>query len=221
MHTDFESSWKEVLKEEFQKPYFADLMRTVRKEYRTHKPVYPPLPFVFNAFSVCPFDAIKVVILGQDPYHGEGQAHGLCFSVPDEVRIPPSLKNIFKELQNDLGIPLRTHGNLTHWAEQGVFLFNTTLTVRDGAPNSHKDIGWETFTNAVIQKISNEKEHVVFLLWGNNAQKKSVFIDTTKHLILTAPHPSPFSARSGFFGSKHFSMTNTYLKQNKKTPIVW
>ncbi len=221
MHVSIESSWKEVLREEFTKEYFVRLAGTVREEYGGSEPIYPPLPLIFNAFTLCPFDAVKVVILGQDPYHGAGQAHGLAFSVQDGVRIPPSLLNIYKELENDLGTAPHTTGNLTHWAELGVLLLNATLTVREGVPNAHQSLGWETFTDAVIKKISDEKEHVVFLLWGNYAQKKGAHIDSSKHLVLTAPHPSPFSAHTGFFGCKHFSKTNTYLEQHGKTPIAW
>ncbi len=221
MHTQIEPSWKEALKDEFEKPYFKKLATTVRFAYRGGEPIYPPPQFIFNAFTLCPFGAVKVVVLGQDPYHGAGQAHGLCFSVQDGVRTPPSLQNIYKELESDLGIPIHSSGNLTHWAKQGILLLNTTLTVREGIPNSHQGLGWETFTDAVIQKISDEKEHVVFLLWGNYAQKKGTHINTKKHLVLTAPHPSPFSAHTGFFGCKHFSKTNTYLKTHGKTPIDW
>jgi len=221
METPIEPSWREALTEEFGKPYFKELDAAVREAYRGSEPIYPPVPLIFNAFSLCPFDAVKVVILGQDPYHGRGQAHGLCFSVQDDVRIPPSLQNIYKELESDLGVSPHSSGNLTHWAQQGVLLLNTTLTVREGIPNSHQGVGWETFTDAIIQKISDEKEHVVFLLWGKYAQKKGAHIDTTKHLVLTAPHPSPFSAHTGFLGCRHFSKTNTYLEKHGKTPIAW
>lgn len=221
MFIDIEPSWKKVLKNEFLKPYFLELRQNVQKAYSDHEPVYPPAPLILNAFTLCPFDSIKVVLLGQDPYHGLGQAHGLCFSVPENVSIPPSLKNIYKELKNDLKSELHTEGDLTHWARQGIFLLNTSLTVREGAPNSHMNIGWETFTDAVIEEISHKKEHVVFLLWGKNAQKKITHIDTSKHLVLTASHPSPFSAHKGFFGCKHFSKTNRYLQKHGKTPIIW
>ena len=216
-----EPSWDAVLNEEFLKPYYIKLTQNVRKAYGAPEPVYPPLPLIFNAFTLCPFDSVNVVILGQDPYHGKGQAHGLCFSVPENVRVPPSLQNIYKELKNDLKGELHTEGNLTHWAKQGVFLLNTTLTVREGAPNSHMHIGWETFTDTVIEKISQNKDHVVFLLWGKNAQKKVTRIDVSKHLVLTASHPSPFSAYKGFFGCRHFSKTNTYLQKHGKVPIIW
>lgn len=221
MHIKMEPSWDAVLNEEFLKPYYIKLTQNVRKAYGASESIYPPLPLIFNAFTLCPFDSVNVVILGQDPYHGAGQAHGLAFSVKDSVRVPPSLQNIYKELQNDLGIPLRSEGNLTHWAKQGVFLLNTTLTVREGAPNSHMHIGWETFTDTVIEKISQNKDHVVFLLWGKNAQKKVTRIDVSKHLVLTASHPSPFSAYKGFFGCRHFSKTNTYLQKHGKVPIIW
>lgn len=221
MHIKMEPSWDAVLNEEFLKPYYIKLTQNVRKAYSAPEPVYPPLPLIFNAFTLCPFDSVNVVILGQDPYHGVGQAHGLCFSVPENVRVPPSLQNIYKELKNDLKGELHTEGNLTHWAKQGVFLLNTTLTVREGAPNSHMHIGWETFTDTVIEKISQNKDHVVFLLWGKNAQKKVTRIDVSKHLVLTASHPSPFSAYKGFFGCRHFSKTNTYLQKHGKVPIIW
>ena len=221
MHVHMEPSWKELLKEEFEKPYFEALATTVREAYCARESIFPPPQFIFNAFTQCPFDAVKVVILGQDPYHGAGQAHGLCFSVHNGTRIPPSLQNIYKELHHDLGIPISTSGDLTHWAKQGVLLLNATLTVREGVPNSHQGLGWETFTDAVIHKISDEKEHVVFLLWGSYAQKKGSRIDTSKHLVLTAPHPSPFSAHNGFFGCAHFSKTNAYLETTGQKPIAW
>ncbi len=216
-----EASWREALSDEFEKPYFVTLTTTVSALYRGDEPVFPPQQFLFNAFTLCPFDPVKVVILGQDPYHGAGQAHGLCFSVQDGVRIPPSLQNIYKELESDLGTPPRTSGDLTDWAQQGVLLLNTTLTVKDGLPNSHQGLGWETFTDAVIKKISDEKEHLVFLLWGAHAQKKGALIDREKHLVLEAPHPSPLSAHRGFFGCTHFSKTNEYLMKQSKKPIVW
>lgn len=221
MEVQIEQSWKEALEEEFKKPYFERLTTTVREAYRGGEPIYPPPQLIFNAFALCPFDSVSVVILGQDPYHGRGQAHGLCFSVQDGVRIPPSLKNIYKELSADLGVPVRTSGNLMHWATQGILLLNTTLTVQEGKPNSHRGLGWELFTDAVIQKISDEREHVVFLLWGAHAQKKGASIDRKKHLVLEAPHPSPLSAYTGFFGCKHFSKTNAYRVTVGKKPIVW
>jgi uracil-DNA glycosylase len=226
MEVQIEPSWKAILKEEFEKPYFERLTTTVREAYRGGEPIYPPPQLIFNAFALCPFDSVRVVILGQDPYHGAGQAHGLCFSVQDGVKIPPSLQNVYKEIRDDLDMsahitkPLES-GNLEKWAKQGVLLLNATLTVAAGKPNSHQGLGWETFTDAVIQKISDERNHVVFLLWGAYAQKKGVIIDRKKHLVLEAPHPSPFSAHSGFFGCKHFSKTNTYLEKHVKKPIVW
>jgi len=216
-----EESWHARLSAEFQAPYFIELRKTVREAYTRGEPIFPAPQNVFRAFELCPFDAVKVVILGQDPYHGKGQAHGLCFSVPEGVRTPPSLQNIYKEIKSDLGIEVPDSGDLTRWAKQGVLLLNATLTVREGAAGSHQGLGWETFTDAVIKKISDEKEHVVFLLWGRYAQSKSVLIDQKKHCVLEAPHPSPLSAYAGFFGSKHFSKTNEYLKAHGKTPIEW
>lgn len=221
MNVKIEDSWKRALAQEFNAPYFKTLSETVRSAYLGATPIFPPPQYVFNAFTLCPFDQVKVVIIGQDPYHGAGQAHGLCFSVQDGVRLPPSLKNIYKELVDDLGVPLRTSGNLTDWARQGVLLLNATLTVTESKPGSHQGLGWETFTDAVIKKISDEKEHVVFILWGKYAQDKGAMIDTTKHLVLKAAHPSPFSAYAGFFGCKHFSKTNTYLREHGMTPIEW
>lgn len=216
-----ESSWKTALEKEFEAPYFSALSQKVREEYLSTGRVYPPPKYVFHAFELCPFDAVRVVILGQDPYHGAGQAHGLCFSVQDGVRIPPSLQNIYKEIHDDIGTPLPHSGNLERWARQGALLLNATLTVVAGKPGSHQGIGWEAFTDAVVKKLSDEKEHLVFLLWGKYAQDKGAHIDTAKHLVLNAPHPSPFSAHSGFFGCKHFSKTNEYLKAHGTTPIVW
>lgn len=221
MNIAIESSWKEVLAHEFELPYFTTLRGTVRRAYLEKSSVYPPPKLVFNAFNLCPFNRVQVVILGQDPYHGSGQAHGLAFSVPDSVRIPPSLQNIYKEIRDDLGTPIPESGNLERWATQGVLLLNATLTVVGGTPTSHQGLGWETFTNAVIKKISEVKEHVVFLLWGKYAQEKSAYIDASKHFILKAPHPSPFSAHTGFMGCKHFSKTNNYLTKHNKKPIQW
>ncbi|MFM2381670.1 MAG: hypothetical protein RLZZ76_437 [Candidatus Parcubacteria bacterium] len=215
-----EQSWKEVLGEEFTKEYFINLTETVRKAYLSST-VFPPPKLVFNAFTHCPFSSVKVVILGQDPYHGEGQAHGLSFSVQDGERIPPSLQNIYKEIAVDLQKEIPKSGNLERWAKQGVLLLNATLTVEKDKAGSHQGLGWETFTDAVIKKISDEKEHVVFLLWGKYAQNKASLIDNTKHHILTAPHPSPFSAHSGFFGCRHFSKTNIYLKKQGQEEIKW
>ncbi len=216
-----EESWKERLATEFAQPYFIELTAKVRTAYQSGEPVFPAPQNVFKAFDLCPFDTVKVIILGQDPYHGRGQAQGLCFSVPDTVQIPPSLINIYKELHTDTGAPIPVSGDLTRWAEQGVLLLNATLTVLEGRAGSHQGIGWETFTDAVIKKISDEKEHVVFILWGKYAQSKQKLIDSEKHLILTAPHPSPLSAYAGFFGSKPFSKTNAYLEAHGKTPIAW
>jgi uracil-DNA glycosylase len=219
-----EASWKEALRDEFEKPYFTELTKFVRDEYKSAT-VYPPPKFIFNAFELCPFDKVRVVILGQDPYHGAGQAHGLCFSVPEDVAVPPSLQNIYKEIQSDLGVSppskIPSTGNLERWAEQGVLLLNATLTVRASSPGSHQHKGWEEFTDAVIRALSEQKEHLVFILWGRYAQDKGAHIDTTKHLVLKAAHPSPFSAYNGFFGCKHFSKTNEYLKIHGEKPIEW
>ncbi|MDP4207192.1 MAG: uracil-DNA glycosylase [Bacteroidota bacterium] len=213
-------SWKTVLKSEFKKNYFAELRSFLEKEYDA-APVYPPRNLIFNAFSY-PFSDVKVVILGQDPYHGAGQAHGLCFSVPKDVPVPRSLINIFKELREDVsGFSIPSHGNLEKWAEQGVFLLNTTLTVREGQPLSHHNKGWEIFTDCVIETLSKKRDGLVFLLWGNNARTKESLIDSSKHLILKAAHPSPLSASRGFFGCHHFSQTNEFLKVHIQTPIDW
>jgi uracil-DNA glycosylase len=213
-------SWKARLESEFQKPYFGELIRFVRNEYQTCK-VYPPGKDIFRAFDTCNFDDVKVVILGQDPYHGEGQANGLCFSVADGVKPPPSLVNIFKEIHNDLGKPIPKSGDLGRWATQGVLLLNATLTVRASQPGSHQKKGWEEFTDAVIRKISDERKNVVFLLWGAYAQKKGEVIDRSKHLVLMSPHPSPFSADRGFFGCRHFSKANEYLRSKGLGEIDW
>lgn len=220
MNVKIEPSWKEVLKEEFEKIYFQNLANFVKNEYQSH-PVYPPGKQIFSAFDHTPFDEVKVVIIGQDPYHGAGQAHGLSFSVPEGIKQPPSLKNIFKELESDLGISPVLSGNLERWANQGVLLLNATLTVRASQAGSHQNRGWEEFTDAAIRKLSEEKEHLVFILWGAYAQKKGSIIDTSKHHIIRSPHPSPFSAHSGFFGSKPFSKTNIYLKSVGKKEISW
>ena len=211
---------KEALMPEFSKDYFIRLTDFVRKEYH-ETTVYPPGKLIFNAFNLCPFDKVKVVIIGQDPYHGPGQAHGLCFSVNDGIQPPPSLVNIFKEINNDLGKPIPQSGNLTRWAEQGVLLLNATLTVRAHQAGSHQRRGWEEFTDAVIRKLAEEKSNLVFILWGAYAQKKGAFIDRSKHLVLTSVHPSPLSAHSGFFGNHHFSLANDYLVKNGKTAIDW
>lgn len=220
MNVQIENSWKERLADEFEKPYFKELTDFVRQEYKTQL-CYPPGGLIFNAFNLCPFDQVKVVIIGQDPYHGPGQAHGLCFSVNDGIPFPPSLQNIFKEIQADLGKEVPVSGNLTRWAEQGVLLLNATLTVRAHQAASHQRHGWEEFTDAVIRKLSQERDHLVFILWGAYAQKKGAVIDRERHLVLTSAHPSPLSAYHGFFGNKHFSLTNAYLEQYGKTPINW
>ncbi len=220
MLANIDPSWHSVLKEELKKPYFKEVSDFVCSEYR-EKTVYPPQGLVFNAFNSCTFDKVKVVILGQDPYHGEGQAHGLCFSVQKGVKIPPSLRNMYKELKEDEGKEIPDHGSLQHWADQGVLLLNTTLTVLSGQPGSHQKKGWEEFTDAVVQKLSDEREGLVFLLWGNYAKQKGAMIDRTKHLVLEAAHPSPFSAHSGFFGCKHFSKTNDHLLSRKERLIEW
>ncbi len=213
-------SWREKLNSEFEKPYFEHLIEFVRAEYKTHT-IYPPGPEIFKAFDSCDFERAKVVIIGQDPYHGPGQANGLCFSVADGVRTPPSLLNIFKEIRDDLGVPIPASGNLDRWARQGVLLLNATLTVRASSPGSHQNKGWETYTDAAIEILSRSRENLVFLLWGSYAQKKGDVIDRTKHLVLQSPHPSPFSADRGFFGNKHFSKANEYLKSKGATPIDW
>ena len=220
MEVRIESSWKEKLQAEFEKKYFEDLVNFVKGEYQT-KTIYPPGKLIFNAFDQCPFDKAKVVILGQDPYHEPHQANGLCFSVNDGIPFPPSLQNIFKEIESDLGIRPPVTGNLLRWAQQGVLLLNATLTVRAHIAASHQNKGWETFTDAVIHKIAEEKEHIVFILWGSYAQKKGEFINQCKHLVLKSPHPSPLSVYRGFFGNKHFSKTNDYLQQTGQESICW
>ncbi|WP_424964166.1 uracil-DNA glycosylase [Ekhidna sp.] len=220
MDVKIEQSWKKLLEPEFEKAYFKELVSFVKAEYIT-KQVFPPGSLIFNAFDHCPFNEVKVVIVGQDPYHGPGQANGLCFSVADGVRHPPSLQNIFKEIQNDLKQPIPESGNLERWADQGVLLLNATLTVEARKAGSHQNKGWEQFTDEVLRVVSDEKENVVFLLWGAYAQKKGTLVNGDKHLILKAPHPSPFSAHSGFFGCKHFSKTNQYLSSKGLTPISW
>ncbi len=221
MDVKIEASWKEALKDEFNQPYFEQAARHIKTEKSQGKTIYPPGPLIFNAFNTTPLDKIKVVILGQDPYHGPGQAHGLCFSVQSGVPPPPSLVNIFKELQEDTGVSIPNHGNLTHWAQQGVFLLNASLTVRAGEPMSHSKIGWADFTDHVIKKISDKKEHVVFMLWGKFAQEKRTLIDENKHLILKAAHPSPLSAHAGFFGCRHFSKANEWLASKGIDPVDW
>lgn len=221
MDIKIEASWKEALKQEFSTDYFQQIPEHIKTEKLQGKVIYPPGSVIFNAFNTTPLEKVKVVILGQDPYHGKGQAHGLCFSVQNGVPPPPSLLNIFKELQDDIGITIPDHGNLTKWAEQGVFLLNASLTVRAGEPMSHSKIGWATFTDAVIKTISSKKKNVVFLLWGRFAQEKRVLIDESKHCILRSVHPSPLSAYGGFFGCKHFSKTNEYLTSKGIDPIDW
>lgn len=221
MDVKIEPGWKEVLKEEFNKPYFQQIAQHLKTEKLQGKTIFPPGPLIFNAFDTTPLDKLKVVILGQDPYHGPRQAHGLCFSVQNGVAPPPSLINIFKELEEDLGIHIPNHGNLTHWAQQGVFLLNASLTVRSGEPMSHARIGWSIFTDTVIKKISDEKEHVVFILWGKFAQEKRALIDESKHLVIRSAHPSPLSAHAGFFGSKPFSKANAFLMSKGIDPVDW
>lgn len=220
MNVQIEESWKAQLKNEFEKEYFIRLTEFVRQEYR-NETIYPPGKFIFNAFNCCPFQHTKVVIIGQDPYHGPGQAHGLCFSVNEGIPFPPSLQNIFKEIQADIGTPVPTSGDLTRWAEQGILLLNATLTVRAHQAGSHQRKGWEEFTDAAIRCLAEQRENLVFILWGNYAQKKGAFIDRSKHLVLTSAHPSPLSAYNGFFGNKHFSKTNEYLIAHGKSPIEW
>jgi uracil-DNA glycosylase len=215
-----EKSWKDILADEFNKDYFLKLKEFLVSEKQKYK-VYPPGSLIFNAFNLTPFDKVKVVILGQDPYHGIGQAHGLCFSVPEGVAIPPSLVNIYKEIELSLGIKMPQSGNLENWAKQGVLLLNATLTVRANNAGSHQNKGWETFTDTVIKKLSEKKDKLVFMLWGNYAQAKEKIIDTGKHYILKAPHPSPLSAHRGFIGCNHFLLTNQYLENSGQTPIDW
>lgn len=220
MNVAIEESWKDALKNEFEADYFKDLAGKVRAAYLSGT-VYPPPKLVFNAFTLCPIGQVKVVIIGQDPYHGPGQAHGLCFSVQDGVPTPPSLQNIYKEIRDDLGKEIPPSGNLERWARQGVLLLNATLTVERGRAGSHQGWGWEQFTDAAIKKVSKEREGVVFMLWGRYAQNKASLIDSSKHLILKAPHPSPLSAHNGWFGSKHFSRANAYLESRGREPIDW
>ena len=220
MDVKIEESWKIRLQEEFQKDYFIKLTAFIKEEYST-KTIYPPGSLIFNAFNLCPFNKVKAIIIGQDPYHGPGQAHGLCFSVRDGVEFPPSLKNIFKEIETDTGITKPSSGNLEKWATQGVLLLNATLTVRAQLAGSHQKKGWEDFTDAAIKILNNEKTNLVFFLWGAYAQKKCETIDETKHLVLKSVHPSPLSASRGFFGNKHFSKCNDYLIKNGIEPVNW
>ncbi|MFT5849531.1 MAG: uracil-DNA glycosylase [Patiriisocius sp.] len=221
MTAPIEASWKDALTDEFSKEYFQVLSSAVGKAYKSDTPIFPPQELIFNAFNRCAFTDVKVVILGQDPYHGKGQAHGLSFSVPDAIKAPPSLQNIFKEVHKADTSLIPQSGNLERWADQGVLLLNSTLTVEEGKPGSHQGLGWEQFTDTVITKISEEQEHVVFLLWGAFAQKKSLLIDESKHLVLPAPHPSPLSSYRGFFGCDHFNKINAYLENYNYTPVQW
>ncbi len=220
MNVKIEESWKAQLQKEFGKPYFDELTAFVRQEY-ANKKVYPPAGLIFNAFDKCPFNEVKVVIVGQDPYHEPGQAHGLCFSVTDEVALPPSLINIYKEIHADLGKPIPRSGNLERWAKQGVLLLNATLTVQAHRAGSHQGKGWEIFTDAAIRQLALVRENLVFILWGAYAQRKGAEIDTNRHLVLKSPHPSPLSAHRGFFGNKHFSKANEYLQAHGKQPVDW
>lgn len=222
MDVKIEASWKEVLKDEFSKPYFQQVVMFLKTEKAAGKTIYPPGPLIFNAFNQTPFNRLKVVLIGQDPYHGNGQAHGLSFSVPNGIHPPPSLINIFKEIQSDIGVAMpKEYGNLTRWAEQGVLLLNAALTVRANEAFSHAKIGWAEFTDAVIRTVSEKKDGIVFLLWGKFAQEKQVLIDETRHHVLKAAHPSPFSADKGFFGCRHFSKTNDFLTRQGSSPIDW
>ncbi|MBQ5388247.1 MAG: uracil-DNA glycosylase [Paludibacteraceae bacterium] len=220
MNVRIDESWRQVLQPEFDKPYFELLTDFVRQAYATRQ-CFPPAKYIFRAFDLCPFDKVRVVIIGQDPYHDVNQAHGLCFSVQDGVKIPPSLENIYKELHRDLGKPIPISGNLTHWAEQGVLLLNATLTVEAHKAGSHQGKGWEELTDAAIQALNNQRENIVFMLWGSYAQRKGQFIDRKRHLVLTAVHPSPLSAYRGFIGCGHFSQANNYLQQHGLAPIAW
>ena len=220
MQVRIDESWRKVLQPEFDKPYFELLTNFVRRAYQTTQ-CFPPAGQIFRAFDLCPFDKVRVVIIGQDPYHDVNQAHGLCFSVQDGVPAPPSLVNIYKELNRDLGNPIPTSGNLTHWAEQGVLLLNATLTVEAHKAGSHQGKGWEELTDAAIQALNNQRSNIVFMLWGSYAQRKGQFIDRRKHLVLTAVHPSPLSAYRGFIGCGHFSQANNYLLQHGQSPIAW
>jgi uracil-DNA glycosylase len=220
MDVKIEQSWKECLKDEFEKPYFKQVTDFVRDEYR-NSTVYPAAKLIFNAFDLCPFDRVKVVLLGQDPYHEPGQAHGLCFSVQSGIAFPPSLRNIFQEISSDLHKPVPQNGDLSRWAEQGVLLLNATLTVRAHLAGSHQGKGWEMFTDAVIRKLSSERKNIVYILWGAYAQRKAEMIDSRENLILQSPHPSPLSASRGFFGNRHFSKTNEYLEKTGQQAIEW
>jgi uracil-DNA glycosylase len=220
MDVKIEQSWKDCLAEEFDKPYFIQLTDFVKNEYGK-KAIYPPGSLIFNAFNLCPFDRVKVVLLGQDPYHEPGQAHGLCFSVTEGTHFPPSLVNIFKEIQSDVNRPVPKSGDLTRWARQGVLLLNATLTVCAHAAGSHQNKGWEIFTDAVIDRLATRREHIVYILWGSYAQRKGAIINTAANMVLQSPHPSPLSASRGFFGNRHFSKTNEYLIKTGQAPIEW
>lgn len=220
MNVRLEDGWKKRLSPEFEKPYFTSLTQFVKNEYQSGA-VYPPPKEIFRAFDLCPFEEVKVVILGQDPYHGPGQANGLCFAVGEGIPLPPSLQNIYKEIERDLGTPVERRGDLERWARQGVLLLNATLTVAAHRAGSHQKKGWEEFTDAAIHRLADEREHLVFMLWGKYAQEKGGFIDFEKHLVLTAAHPSPFSADKGFFGCRHFSQANAYLTAHHQDPIAW
>lgn len=221
MEVKIAPSWKARLQQEFEQPYFSAIVNKIRSDIQQGMTIYPKGSDMFRAFELCSFENTKVVLLGQDPYHGPGQAHGLCFSVQDGVKVPPSLVNIYKELHNDTGFVIPQHGNLSRWAEQGVLMLNTSLTVQAHQANSHSKIGWQIFTDAVIRKVSDEKEHVVFVLWGGNARSKVGLIDASKHLILQSAHPSPLSAHNGFWGNHHFSRINEYLVAHGSEPIDW
>lgn len=220
MNVKIEQSWRELLQSEFDKPYFGELVEFIRNEYAT-RTVYPPARLIFNAFDSCPVDDVKVVIIGQDPYHGAGQAHGLCFSVNDGVQFPPSLRHIFKEISNEYGCEAPLSGNLQRWADQGVFLLNATLTVREGEAGSHQRHGWEQFTDAVIEALASRRSNVVYMLWGAYAISKSKLIDKERNMVLTSPHPSPLSAHRGFFGNGHFKKANDYLESHGIAPVKW
>ncbi|HRP89565.1 MAG TPA: uracil-DNA glycosylase [Edaphocola sp.] len=221
MFAPIENSWQNILASEFEQDYFKKLNEIIKSDIASGITVYPKNSDIFKAFELCPFEKTKVVLLGQDPYHGLGQANGLCFSVEKGIKLPPSLKNIYKAIQQEFAFPIPTHGDLTAWAQQGVLMLNTSLTVRAHQANSHSKIGWVSFTDAVLKTISERKENIVFILWGNNARSKKDLIDSAKHLILQSAHPSPLSAYHGFFGNKHFIQTNEYLKQHHKKEIDW
>jgi len=214
-------SWQAVIGDEFNKPYMQSLRSFLAEQKSAGKTIYPPMPLIFNAFNSTPFEKVRVVIIGQDPYHGDGQAHGLSFSVPEGIKLPPSLRNIFKEIEADLGVSMSTSGDLTAWAQQGVLLLNATLTVEQAAAGSHQKKGWEEFTDAAIRALNEKRQGIVFVLWGSYAQKKGAFIDTSKHLVLKSVHPSPLSAHRGFFGNKQFSQINQYLESQGQAAIKW